>query len=187
MVQMHSVPVFFVTQHSVSKHYPCFMCLNRWFLLLSAKYTISFVYPFPSWLTPRLPPIPTVRNSMVMGVMYMFLHGVVWISFSKAASGTETIGHRICASWISLIPSRLFSRITVPVHKTADVEMFLLMCTLSLFVIQFYNCILWWLQSCILLDWFSPNYSGVENFFIKLLVIWVSPFWFASLNVQESL
>lgn len=95
MVQTHSVPVVFVTQHNVSKHTPCFLSQQMIpFAICEAHYTLCL--STSSVINSRVASRP--HCSMLMGVVYMFLLGVVCIRFSKAASGTDTIGHRICAS-----------------------------------------------------------------------------------------
>lgn len=58
----------------------------------------------------------------------------------RAVPGMELMGYGVYSSWISLIASRLFSRITVPDRQTSDVEtQCLLMYTtlLSFVIIQF--------------------------------------------------
>lgn len=128
-----SVPFYFC--HSTQ----CFQTISV-FLYTSGH--VSFCYlpcvplcllhPFSQWLEPRLSPSCYKKLCCDQHLSICFCMAL-YTSFSRAASGMELVGHRDYAYRMSLIASRLFSSIAVPLSIPTGVQTgFLPLCTPSL-------------------------------------------------------
>ena len=121
---------FFLTQHNVSKLYPCSSVYLSTFPFAACTVRHSKL-PFPVFLAVRSWVAPPCRKKQCRDKhLYTRVFTELSTDVSRAVSGVELIGHGEYACWISLIASRLFSSITVPLYVPTGVKTrFLPLCT----------------------------------------------------------